>query len=593
MTILNSIKVKLIAIINGLSILSIMLSGIFFVYNLQMENKRQIEMYRQTLEEDINYQLRTQVEGVVSMLEQIYKEQQVGKLTEVQAKLQAANYVRDMRYNNEGYFWIDTVEGVNVVLLGREAEGKSRINAIDPNGNYYIKEMIENGMNSGGGFTDLMFAKPGETEPLPKRNYTLLFKPYNWVIGTGVWIDYIDNKVAQQQKIADDTFQSQLIQVIVCMILVQLIITALAWRIGKKFTAPIISATQNLGEFAKGNFTLIKQDNFSISNDEIGIMQSSIITLNQNMNKLVSDIMEASNQIAAAAEELSASTDQSATLSNHMADSITQVAGSCNTQFVSVKNAQAKVETVSENMKGISTNVVSANEQIQAATDAAFKGSKDVTDAVSQMSLIDNAVNNAAVVVAKLGERSKEIGTIVDTIAGIAGQTNLLALNAAIEAARAGEHGKGFAVVAEEVRKLAEQSQDAAKQIATLISEIQYDTQEAVVTMNEGTSQVKIGTEVVNNAGGSFQQISVVVKGITDQSAEMERILGTMATDVTEIVNTVQHIEQLSQNVAAESQNVSAATEEQAASSTEMAQASQSVAQLAQELRMAIQKFTI
>ena len=106
-----------------------------------------------------------------------------------------------------GIFFVDTTEGINVVLLGRDTEGKSRINLVDPNEVFFIKNMIENGLKEGGGYTDLMFAKPGEKTPLPKRNYSLAFKPYNWIIGTGTWIDYIDNKVAEQKKLIQENFK--------------------------------------------------------------------------------------------------------------------------------------------------------------------------------------------------------------------------------------------------------------------------------------------------------------------------------------------------------------------------------------------------
>ncbi|MDF2930508.1 MAG: methyl-accepting chemotaxis sensory transducer, partial [Anaerospora sp.] len=189
--------------------------------------------------------------------------------------------------------------------------------------------------------------------------------------------------------------------------------------------------------------------------------------------------------------------------------------------------------------------------------------------------------------------RSKEIGQIVDTISGIAGQTNLLALNAAIEAARAGEQGRGFAVVAEEVRKLAEQSQNAAKQIATLISEIQGDTDKAVSAMNAGTREVKLGAEVVNASGVAFQEIVAMILKGSNQTKEISVAIEHIAAGSGQIVNSVNEINELSKTASAEAQTVSAATEEQAASMEEVASASQSLSHLAVNLQDDVSKFRI
>ena len=164
------------------------------------------------------------------------------------------------------------------------------------------------------------------------------------------------------------------------------------------------------------------------------------------------------------------------------------------------------------------------------------------------------SVSSSAQVVAKLGERSKEIGQIVDAISGIAGQTNLLALNAAIEAARAGEQGRGFAVVAEEVRKLAEQSQEAAKQIANLISEIQTETDSAVVAMDDGTREVKIGTEVVNTAGQAFKEIVSLIAEVSSQIREISAAIQQMASGSQQIVASVRNIDSISKGTAGQTQ---------------------------------------
>ncbi|MHC1758197.1 MAG: cache domain-containing protein [Negativicutes bacterium] len=132
--------------------------------------------------------VKLQVETVVSLIQEIYNQQQKGLMSETEAKRRAAGLVRSLRYDNGNYFWIDTTDGVNVVLLGRDQEGKSRIDARDKKGNLFIREMIKTGSREGGGFIDYWFAKPNQTNELPKRGYTLLFKPYKWIVGTGYWI---------------------------------------------------------------------------------------------------------------------------------------------------------------------------------------------------------------------------------------------------------------------------------------------------------------------------------------------------------------------------------------------------------------------
>jgi methyl-accepting chemotaxis protein len=195
--------------------------------------------------------------------------------------------------------------------------------------------------------------------------------------------------------------------------------------------------------------------------------------------------------------------------------------------------------------------------------------------------------------VRNLGNRSNEIGRIVEVITGIADQTNLLALNAAIEAARAGEQGRGFAVVAEEVRKLAEQSRTAAEQISGLIGEIQNDTNNAVTTMDAGGREVAAGTEAVEKAGAAFAAIANAVQGMVARIQEVSAATQSLAAGSQQAVKAVESIAAITEEAAAGSQEVGASAQEQSASVQEIASSSESLAQMAQELQRAVAEFSI
>ena len=285
--------------------------------------------------------------------------------------------------------------------------------------------------------------------------------------------------------------------------------------ITRMITRPLQFMVSVCEEFAAGDFR--DKPRQMLRKDEIGQLADAMASMRASLRTVLKQVSESAEQVAASSEELTASAEQSAQAVTQVAGAISDVAQGAEKQLIAVDETSAVVEQMSA---GIQQAAASSNQVAEHSAQAAGKakeGNASVEKAVSQMVYIEQTVNNSAQIVANLGERSKEIGQIVDTISGIAGQTNLLALNAAIEAARAGEQGRGFAGVADEVRKLAEQSQEAAKQIATLISEIQGETDKAVVAMDEGTREVKVGTEVVTTAGKAFEEIATLVTNVSEK----------------------------------------------------------------------------
>lgn len=592
---LRSMRTQFILMMVMASVITMIFVGAIFMRNVFVNSEAEMENYRANMMADVENSLKNETITAISMVEAIYKRQQAGELTEEQAKKLAAAMIREIRYEDgSGYFWIDTYDGVNVALLGRaDVEGKSRIDATDPSGRKYIREMIQVAQ-AGGGFTDLMFAKPGGTEPLPKRNYTTTFAPYKWVIGTGVWIDYIDAKVAEAQKKVDEDFRSNMILTVGVTIALEIAICLLAGPLSAKLIAPIRDVTKVLETLATGDFRKPPTEQIDIDrDDELGIMARAAVDLRTHVREMLQKVVAAAEQVAAASQQLTASADQSSVAINQVADSIVNVAGACTEQFSEVENAGKQSDELKNNMKTFTDMLITSENKIKATNEAADLGDKNVAAAVDQMKVIESAVSDTAKVIEQLGEESDKIGKIVEAIAAISDQTNLLALNAAIEAARAGEHGRGFAVVADEVRKLAEQSQSSAREISDLIGSIQEKAQAAVNSMQTGVDKVRIGTEAVTGGGQAFKQIANMVTDVADNSRRMGEIVATLVDSTDEITKSVENINTKSREVAKESETVSAASEEQTATMHEIADASRSLALQAQQMQEVISRFKV
>ncbi|HWR42380.1 methyl-accepting chemotaxis protein [Sporomusa sp.] len=592
---MGSIRTKVVAVICAIILFVAAILVGYNLYRMKQDAQANIALMRQATMAQFEQVLKLQVEGAVSIIEAIYKDQQKGLLTEQEAKKKAADIIREIRYNDGNYLWIDTYDGFNIALLGnKNVEGKSRWEFKDVKGSLIIQDLLNAAKNNGGGgFHDYWFPKPGQTEPLPKRGYVKMFEPYRWTVGTGAWFDSIDAAVLERQREYENAMTKAMLMQGMIGLVSLLFACGFAFVAVRSLINPLVHTQQAVSEMSTGNLTVSINGNVLGRKDEIGHLATAISNMNGNLRKIITHVSQSADQIAAASQQFTASAEQSAQAAYQVAASITDVAKGAEEQLAAAVDTTGVVAEMSLSIKHMATNAGKVASRTAEAAGKAQDGRKSVDQAVSQMSQIEQTVNNSAQVVARLGERSSEIGQIVDTISGIARQTNLLALNAAIEAARAGEQGKGFAVVAEEVRRLAEQSQEAAKQIANLITEIRGDTDKAVVAMNDGTREVKMGANVVHAAGQAFMEIANTIAEVSDQvqeiSTEIEQVEGVSR----QIVNSVKRIDDLSKAVAGEAQTVSAATEEQSASMEEIASSSQALAKLAQDLQIAVGKFRI
>ena len=391
-----------------------------------------------------------------------------------------------------------------------------------------------------------------------------------------------------QQNVVDNKAAITSMAVKTGIALILLIVLSIA--LIQAITAPLRTMIDACRALKNGDFRLANQKTVS-RGDEFGEVEKELLAMREALNKLMRQISDSTEQIAASSEELTASSMQSAQAATQVAQSVTDAADAVERQQGSIAKGTTAVSTISSSVDGIRNEAEKVAENSAQAANHAADGSDAIDSSVSKIKSVETTVRSSAELVDKLGERSQEIGTIVDTISGIAGQTNLLALNAAIEAARAGEHGRGFAVVAEEVRKLAEQSQTAAQQIAELIGAIQTDTTSAVASMQDGRNAVVEGAQSVESLRAMFDQIKDIVHQVSAQVQTMSASVSGVAPEATGITHEIQQIDEHGKKVADEMQSVSAATEEQSASAEEVASASDALAKLAQEKQLSLKKF--
>ncbi|WP_209125641.1 methyl-accepting chemotaxis protein [Alkalihalobacillus sp. BA299] len=378
-----------------------------------------------------------------------------------------------------------------------------------------------------------------------------------------------------------------IVSILTAVIMGTLLIVFFSHSITKRLNQVVTMAET----ISRGNLNVSKiSEN---SKDEIGQLGSSMNLMSDNLRLLVNKILNASEQVASSSEQLTACSHETGKAGEQITESIQQIAISSEKQLSNINSNSEIASNISERMDKIKRNVQAVLKSSFETAKTSESGNEMIELTIDQMKTIYEKTNATSNSVEQLEKKSNEIDQIVSLITNVSDQTNLLALNAAIEAARAGDHGKGFAVVANEVRMLAEQSSNAARQISELVNGIQGDIYNSALSMGEGRTAVKEGLVLAERAGGTFAEIFKAINKATKQIEEVTLLVIDISTDTEGLAESFNETKQIVESAAGYTQSVAATSEEQNASMQEIVIATQTLSSMAEELQNAVLSFKL
>lgn len=535
--------------------------GAVSLFEIQSQSTEQMQNYESAVRQGYDDSVKYQVENAISLLNGIYERQQAGEFTEEEAKEEAKRLIKSLRYNGDGYFWIDDTDYILIAHpMLEEQEGNNRYDTTDQNGVKLIQEIVKTATTiPEGGFNEFWFSKPGQEEPAPKRAYSMLFKPYNWIVSTGNYVDDMDADILARTTSMNTKVHRIEIFLTISILVCILIAAVVAFWLAGRFTRPLEKIEQLAKRLSRGDFTQSIRLN---RKDEFGQTAAALDQAQENIGALVREIAGVTATIEQTIERLGDVFQSVEDTTNGVNDAIADMAQGAMTQAESTEDATKHVSEMGDNIHTTTNYVESLNKQ---AGEMAIS-SKEALETIQALGQINIQTREQIEIIYKqtgtTNESVQKIKQATELINSIAEETNLLSLNASIEAARAGEAGRGFAVVADQISKLADQSSESAHQIEEVVRTLLENSDKEVEIM----SQVK---EVIGQESSELERTQQIFASVYEgigasidavrNIAEKAESLDTSRANVIDIVSTLSSI---AEENAASTEQTSASTAE-------------------------------
>ncbi len=559
----KSLKTTIILVCTAIGIIIGAVVGLIGVLTVRDISNEAYDEYVEAMDGGYRTEIKSEVQSVLAILQSEYDKAASGELTEEEAKHEAAEIVRAMRYRDDdsGYFWIDDKDYILIMHpILPEQEGNNRYDLEDQNGIMIIQEIMKVCQSADkGGYNEFYFTKADGVTVAPKVAYSGYFEPWGWAVSTG---NYVDDMEAQMQTVKDSIaadFRNSCIFMAGCYVVLLLITVVVSIIVGGILVVPLRRVKDFAVSISEGDLTAdveVKQRN------EMGMAADSLNIARQKINTLITAIAGTARGVEDMTTEFEESFLRMEKSIGEVDVAVEEIAKNITAQASSTSEATGEVGRIAEGIDRTSREVG----ELRDNSDSMKKLSSQCSDKLKELVQANMRTKEDVVDMRRQAEATNEAADAIRQAAGlidaIADQTNLLALNASIEAARAGESGKGFAVVATEIGALANQSTQAVNEISNIISDLVDKSVRSLQIMETVNGTVDRQVEVLNDTQSIFQdlyknldQCMASIVNIESMTEEIEQ----QRQGITTVLDTLNG---LAQDNAASSEETSAMTEE-------------------------------